>query len=180
MAEWDGRPQNPKRTAPHWIEDKALNHVACVVWCHVMEQWHDMALTMPPKGAAKFWRYLGPCLLPAEVEAQVAAAALAMREAAKLACNSVVSATLFGDACEIDGPTQDAIYHAIAALPLPSGDALASALAAARREGIEAAAAHLKACIPAESMTSEGHTARHCLHLGVAAICALAGGSDDR
>lgn len=64
-----GVPANPERTGPHFIEDLALSHVACVVWCHVMEQYHDMAQTMTPKGAAKFWRYLGPCLLPAEVAA---------------------------------------------------------------------------------------------------------------
>jgi hypothetical protein len=69
-----GVPQNPERTGPHWIEDRALNHVACVVWCHVMEQYHDMAQTMTPKGAAKFWTYLGPCMTPDEVAAAVAAA----------------------------------------------------------------------------------------------------------
>ena len=64
---WDGRPENPERTTAHWIEDKSLKHVCCVVWCHVMQQWHDMAVQMPPRGAAKWWRYLGPCLTPQEV-----------------------------------------------------------------------------------------------------------------
>lgn len=74
MSTWDGRPPNPERTTAHWIEDKSLKHVCCVVWCHSMQQWHDMAVQMPPRAAAKWWRYLGPCLTPDDIAARERAA----------------------------------------------------------------------------------------------------------
>lgn len=81
-----GVPLEPERTGPHWIEDKSLNHVVAVTWCHVMEQYHDMAQTIEPRGAAKWWRYLGPCHTPAEVAALVAQVRReAIEEAARVA-----------------------------------------------------------------------------------------------
>lgn len=73
------------------------------------------------------------------------------------------------------GQHEDVRRDAAATLraPLAEREAQCAREAAARRKGIEAAAAHLESCIPSDSITSEGHTARQCLHIGVAAIRAL-------
>lgn len=65
---WDGMPQNPERDGWHWLQ---CNNEApeANYWRALNREFHGldgMAITANPA-----WRYLGPCLTPAEVTAMV-------------------------------------------------------------------------------------------------------------
>lgn len=66
-----GYPQNPERTAYHWVQlSGGGTHAA--YWNKV--EWNLGRDYLRPCEAAYSWRYVAPCLTPAEVEACVAAA----------------------------------------------------------------------------------------------------------
>ena len=68
---WDGRPQNPERTAYHWVQlSGGGTHAA--YWNKV--EWNLGRDYLLPCEAAYSWRYVAPCPTPAEVKARVAAA----------------------------------------------------------------------------------------------------------
>lgn len=67
---WDGRPQNPERCDHHWLLHPNGRHLFVDRWMRSPQEWFNSG---PPE-AASVCTYLGPCLLPAEVEARVAAA----------------------------------------------------------------------------------------------------------
>jgi hypothetical protein len=144
-----GVPLNPERDGHHWC---------CVypslpfpiVWRHdgIGFCWDN---GYSPEQAAKHWRYLGPCLTPAEVQAHSAAAAAEMREA----CAKIVDAhAAAAKRCSEEG---DVIYRIraeflansyaitqaandVRVTPLPAPDALARMLAEAKRAGMDQAA----------------------------------------
>ncbi len=136
-----GVPMNPERDGWHWVQWPNGGRPQC-------EWWRDNDM-----GGGKGWaewrngyiaaqyRYLGPCLTPAEVAAREAAAAEAMREEARKAALAVhipedCSAT------EAHGRMIASVdaAHAIDALPTPAPGALDRAREEARREGMEIAA----------------------------------------
>lgn len=63
MAEWDGRPLNPERDGWHWLD--ADGPVLCE-W-RVSRGWMDETWCTHAADLV----YLGPCLTPSEVAAQV-------------------------------------------------------------------------------------------------------------
>lgn len=159
---WDGRPENPERDGWHWVA-WAGNAPDPTFWTpHAPERrgacWHWDDEWMGPGWVAANAEYVGPCLTPAEVAAQVAAAVTAEREVWKNVVDVAaiwLTAALECPSFVWDGDQHDAVtqtrdeLNAILARPAPSGaDALAAMLAAARREGIEAAAACVRtACV---------------------------------
>jgi hypothetical protein len=77
---WDGFPQNPERDGFHWIvwhhDDMAFVH-----WWDASDQtWDRYANGYRPRYHSPNYRYLGPCLTPAEVAALVEAARREERE----------------------------------------------------------------------------------------------------
>lgn len=179
---WDGRPQNPERYGRHWLahHDGPPEPFMWEAPC-----WYFGSGEHAPAVVVSWgYRYLGPCLLPADVSARETAAAAAMREAVKTNAQKVAKdradwlvdavATATQDRRYLRGDEdQDriaidaillngekainvAIENAIAALPLPGGDALAEALREAEKRGIEKAAeAARKAWKPAHTYVSE-------------------------
>lgn len=135
-----GVPLNPERDGWHWLET-AEGHLLPYNWCPAGEcergrwpaRWlFDIEAEIDPRTC----RYLGPCLTPAEVAAQVAAAAQAMREAAKAKAREMFpwqGSDYYCDSCKngIVHPGGEELADAIAALPIEHGDALAAAPALA-------------------------------------------------
>jgi hypothetical protein len=80
-APWNGEPEHPERSGPHWVETREgmLRAALWVVspfaqraarsgrWVLSADRMED------PDHAAAHWRYHGPCLFPAEVAARVEA-----------------------------------------------------------------------------------------------------------
>lgn len=84
---WDGRPQSPERDGWHFVTARfGVGRVAPKLWHASIQRWElsDGSLCAPHDVATR-WRSLGPCLLPDERRAALAAArregAEAMREA---------------------------------------------------------------------------------------------------
>lgn len=84
---WDGLPPNPERSDHHWLLHPNGRYVFVDRWMRSPKEWFNSG---PPE-AASVCAYLGPCLLPAEVEARVAAARREGIEAALATAGSVVS-----------------------------------------------------------------------------------------
>jgi hypothetical protein len=134
-----GVPLNPERDGWHWLIFSNGERVCC--WWHsAANGWNS---SDDPSGACDYYLpeqaaqdHVGcePCLLPSEVAAREAAAAIAMQVAAAAAY-----------AARLWRMDEDAIPEAIRALPLPAPDALARALADAERRGMERAAALIEA-----------------------------------
>lgn len=84
-----GFPQDPERTRPHELWNLPHNGgLGPTFWTWDADgQFWTLGFYMKhPEGAAAAWRYVGPCLTPAEVAARVAEAkADGMREAAGIA-----------------------------------------------------------------------------------------------
>lgn len=107
---WDGRPERPEQDGWHWLHHPEDLRPVVQPWSAEHGAWGSGALHSPQGVVDLGFRYLGPALLPAEVADREAAAAEAMREAAR---NTAAS---FGD-----GPfaTRRAAL-AIDALPIPA------------------------------------------------------------
>lgn len=67
---WDGLPPDSERSDHHWLLHPNGRHLFVDRWMRSPQEWFNSG---PPE-AASVCTYLGPCLLPAEVEARVAAA----------------------------------------------------------------------------------------------------------
>lgn len=81
---WDGFPPNPERCDHYWLLHPNGQHVFVDRWMRAPKEWFNAG---PPE-VASLCTYLGPCLLPAEVEARVAAARReALEAAARVASN---------------------------------------------------------------------------------------------
>jgi hypothetical protein len=76
-----GVPENPERDGWHWLADSygdtgmgywqpKLDHMQPGVWA----LYRSGDIKLAPRGAARNFSYLGPCLLPTEVAAREAAA----------------------------------------------------------------------------------------------------------
>lgn len=131
---WDGRPQNPERDGWHWLRrvGESTRDAPWLwqesLWCHGPDAFN------PDDMIDMGWHYLGPCLTPAEV----AAAVMAERERCAKHLEN-------GNFLHDDAPIAKMARECATAIrkqPAPEGAdaALAAVVAAARREGIEAAA----------------------------------------
>jgi hypothetical protein len=140
-----GVPLNPERAGWHWLANinGAPSEMFCLHWTDDRLdagdfRWDQGEADVYEEDAALFWRYLGPCLTPQDVAARVEAAAVAMREA----CEA------FAAGYDIDDGSwswrngqehaADKIARRIRNTPTPT-DALAAALAQARRDALEEA-----------------------------------------
>lgn len=125
-----GVPLNPERDGWHWLDMGSGKPSACSWFAGFW--WHPIffdSAGMPDAAASLGWRYLGPCLTPAEVAAREAAAWCAGSDAAAALCQK--SYALSGHQ----------LAACIACLTPPAGTgALSSALDRVRREALEEAA----------------------------------------
>jgi hypothetical protein len=86
-APWDGRPANPDADGWHWLlVAHGIGHPFPMLWAADGRMWDaGDAGWAHYEDIATRWRYLGPCLTPADhaaaVQAEREAAAEAMREA---------------------------------------------------------------------------------------------------
>ena len=89
-----GVPANPERDGWHWLQCLGAPHALPWRWLPVTpsdptEAWgNGDGRELTVAGAARGWRYLGPCLTPAEVAAAVQAERDRMREALEYALES--------------------------------------------------------------------------------------------
>jgi hypothetical protein len=92
-AQWDGLPQNPERDGFHWLvwhgysDDMAFTHW----WNASDQQWHDVEDGSTPRYRSPLFRYLGPCLTPAEVAALVEQARREEREACAAIAETLIA-----------------------------------------------------------------------------------------
>lgn len=137
-----GVPLHPERDGWHWLQFEGAPKP--FPWCWLPATETDPVAAwgsgdgreLTTAGAAKRWRYLGPCLTPADLAAERAAAAEAMREAAADCARLLLLPDDCGPA-EAHGRFQQAIAtcEAIRALPIPSASALAERDERMREEG---------------------------------------------
>lgn len=178
-----GVPLHPEMDGWHWAEPCSGAKPIPIHWC-VNSFYRGMwaireAVFSAPDFAARGWRYLAPCILPSGLAAERAAAAEAMREA----CDEI--ALRHKAKVEINEPLwhegQDwaaqRISDAIRALPIPTSDALAAAVEAARREEREACAALCERDAALLRQDLDFDTARGVAH-AAAAIRARSGGKE--
>ncbi|MCA3380195.1 MAG: hypothetical protein ING08_08120 [Roseomonas sp.] len=69
-----GVPVNPEREWFYWLENKITKNLWCACWRAKESYWGHPFNLGDPAFIGAHWRYLGPCLTPAEVEARVAEA----------------------------------------------------------------------------------------------------------
>lgn len=126
---WDGRPQSPERNGWHWLMQDALLYPAR--WDAAASAWHRSRFLTPAE-IARLNDYCGPCLTPADVEAEKILA----REEGRIAG--------FEEAMDDlrDAPPLGVNRHGVMYL---SPAEVEARVAAARREGIEAALAAVNA-----------------------------------
>jgi hypothetical protein len=72
MSDWDGRPPNPERDGWHWLGDD--RNPQPVLWLAEFASWTDGTMHSPQSVVGLGFCYIGPCLLPSEVAAQIEAA----------------------------------------------------------------------------------------------------------
>ncbi len=139
-----GVPLNPERNGWHWLYRRSDGFAAPYHWTTATDPRNGYWLyppdweVMPEDKLIIEQDYLGPCLTPAEVAAQVAAAAAVMREAAALVTKQKRVPFMHIDAGKYSIGIE--IAAAIAALPIEHGDALAAAVAQAVKQEREACA----------------------------------------
>lgn len=156
-----GVPLHPERDGWHWVDECARE------WSAAEQAWLDHAGDPVPASTYMRFRYLGPCHTPAEVQAREAAAAEAMREQAAQVLRKKAS-TYHAEHGSYDSSTGVTEYPGdgsdwmmdweetaddIDALPAP--DALARALAEAKREGMMEAAGMVETHADAAKRCSE-------------------------
>jgi hypothetical protein len=77
---WDGVPENPEDDSFHWLRHEGSEDPCALQWWGRETGWFLPRLGNKPRCVApetmvaEGWHYIGPCLLPAEVAARVAAA----------------------------------------------------------------------------------------------------------
>jgi hypothetical protein len=88
-----GVPLNPKKSRYHWVVFPKTKHwpqgkIQIGRWCAEEETWEEISdCSLSPADLAN-WRYLGPCLTPAEVDARVKEARRDALEEAALAAEN--------------------------------------------------------------------------------------------
>lgn len=89
--ETPGVPLNPERDGWHWLQHRIESKPVPHVWVAEIEAWSSGAAYSPEGVVELGWRYLGPCLTPAEVTALVVAARREEREACASEADKVAS-----------------------------------------------------------------------------------------
>lgn len=85
--QWDGRPQNPERDGWHWLRGRPNGEPEPLFWFDETDGdgdgfgWQLDYDVGTPEQVSRIFDYLGPCLTPFEVAAQVEAARREEREA---------------------------------------------------------------------------------------------------
>jgi hypothetical protein len=143
-----GVPLNPERDGWHWVETSLGPGPPKTVprpWKAGAGGGWDMTRAW----AIRWYRYLGPCLTPAEVAAREAAAAQAMREQIAEWISKVRDYCIGQRDAAQDKAAEDlfdalardrkGILDGIALMPLPDTSPLAAMLTEARREGMRRA-----------------------------------------
>lgn len=130
-----GYPANPERDGWHWLMiGHGIAHPFPMLWCASGDMWEagDDGYVDAADISTR-WRYLGPCLTPAEVAAAV--------QAEREACADVAY-HIYDDrmTCGEEETAQGAYDAAVSIQARGDTSALDAALAQARREGMEAAA----------------------------------------
>jgi hypothetical protein len=144
-----GAPLHPERDGAHWIVRDG--RIVPARWTAGNEAWRPADKCTPFAGYSAHgptvarWRYLGPCLTPAEVAAALAAQAMAMRLRAAEhveALREWGGQDYYCDSCKGGAiyPDREDVGRAIRALPLPDTSVLDAMLAEAKREGMREAA----------------------------------------
>lgn len=141
---WNGRPANPERDGWHWMLMAAwpLAKPTIRYWYSGDQDWSDGVGSAQPVAT---WRYLGPCLTPAEVAAREQAAWRAGRDAA---------AAWHDERARIERPispssarAEEYAAHAIRALQPPADLAAAAATCdAVAVEALEAIVGMIDGC----------------------------------
>jgi hypothetical protein len=122
---WDGRPQHPDRDGWHWTQEGSS--ICPEQWRASKQVWRtfDQREFISPE-KVQHWHYLGPCLTPTEVAAQVAAAYKRgqedMRERAAVAAR-FVPIPEDASAVEAHGRMTAAMQAGLAILDLPIKEA---------------------------------------------------------
>lgn len=154
-----GVPLHPERDGWHWmLVTHGIGHAFPMLWDAGGRMWDagDAGWTLAEDIATR-WRYLGPCLTPADLAAERAAAAEAMREACAKTLmdetsrlDALAEQRIKEESAEQSPPdarertanaficaakTRDCV-SIIRALPIPAPDALARVREDARREGM--------------------------------------------
>lgn len=141
-----GVPANPERDGWHWLLPPDEKAARPLLWTaggkdivgEYQPMWWGTPWSIAELLAKDGWRYLGPCLTPAEITAREAASAEAMREACAASCMEPVANTI-PRRWKSDRDCVEGIY----ALPIPRADALAARIEQAKAEGMQEA---LKIC----------------------------------
>lgn len=107
-AEWDGMPLNPEQEAPHRVFDTALGREIWAMWSPDTRSWWSLAERMDVRGASKYWRYVGPCILTSDIDAAVEAEREAC--AAALDCGCALAAEVL-EAVRVAGENSGARWH---------------------------------------------------------------------
>ncbi len=106
-AQWDGLPQNPDESGWHFIVRKGAPFPEVssfpIYWASSDQCFEGIA-----GNAADAFRYIGPCLTPAEVAALVEQARREERDACANVCNGIAhnlycdgdAAAMWAEACE--------------------------------------------------------------------------------
>lgn len=136
---WNGVPLHPERDGWHWVCWPNGGAPMCVEWGRMLDHGRPGWRAWRNSHLAHQYYYLGPCILPADLAAERAAAAEAMREACvgKLEekRRRVVKHYGLGDeGQELRFALHDMI-EAVRSLPIPSASALAEREKEAYRRG---------------------------------------------
>ena len=142
---WDGRPENPERDGAHRIGFENSEHDW--IWRATPAPFwvtHTGQFVAPEHTVSRRARYLGPCLTPAEVAAQVEATQRKMREDAASLVERIPEwggQDYYCDSCKSGAiyPDREDVARDLRALPLTPSP-LADMLAEAERCGMERAA----------------------------------------
>lgn len=152
-----GYPANPERSGWHWLKHPEDLRPFPSPWNAELGGWPSGALHSPQGIIDLGFTYLGPCLPPAEIAAAVQAEreSCAQYHDALVAYHTGVAKQLTGQNREsFEGYARQHREYAVDIRARGSADALAEALAQARREGAMAQREHIALIFEANDMTS--------------------------
>lgn len=130
-----GVPLHPERDGWHWLHHKEDMRPIPAMWNAALAGWTCGTLHSPGWIVDLGYTYLGPCILPADLAAERAAAAEQMREACAEACDGhaeTLALNAVGGLAVVAARTSAAI---IRSLPIPDASALAERDERMREEG---------------------------------------------
>lgn len=137
--QWDGVPENPERDGWHWL----CTFEGADLCCYWHKGWWTTPvgdLSLSPEDVAD-WRYLGPCLLPEEITAREAASAEQKRDMARDLARIEVAADMQAQGDALGEDWAATMRMMVARLfGGQTEEALARAVAAAEKRGMEKAA----------------------------------------